>query len=172
MKFLRGMNAGEDAKLQMTPMIDIVFQLLIFFFVVTRFRIPEGELEAYLPQEAGPPDQLTVAEIEPEIRVTIRTRGGDPEAEPTYEVTRAPDDGIDIDVDRTVLGGLRTLQQEIIKHAQDPDVRENVPVILEVEPGVKYRWVIKALSICRGEGFREVNFAASRRAHPRDPPDG
>ncbi|MFO7900591.1 MAG: biopolymer transporter ExbD [Planctomycetota bacterium] len=175
MKFLRDTGPASDSKLQMTPMIDIVFQILVFFFVASKFRIPEGELEAYLPKDQGPAKKLEVLTPEPEIRVTIRAtrrRPGEAEARPTYEVTRAPGGGIEMDVDRTVLGGLRTLQTEIRQHAQDKQVREEVPVILEVEPTVKYKWVIKAVSICRGEGFQQVEFAASKRNNPLEPPDG
>jgi biopolymer transport protein ExbD len=37
-------------KLNLTPMIDIVFQLLIFFLVATRFEEEERELDLVLPQ--------------------------------------------------------------------------------------------------------------------------
>jgi biopolymer transport protein ExbD len=37
-------------KLNLTPMIDVVFQLLIFFLVATRFEEEERELDLVLPQ--------------------------------------------------------------------------------------------------------------------------
>jgi len=37
-------------KLNMTPMIDIVFQLLIFFFVAARYEAAENELNLVLPK--------------------------------------------------------------------------------------------------------------------------
>jgi biopolymer transport protein ExbD len=37
-------------KLNLTPMIDVVFQLLIFFLVATRFEENEREFELVLPQ--------------------------------------------------------------------------------------------------------------------------
>jgi biopolymer transport protein ExbD len=37
-------------KLNLTPMIDVVFQLLIFFLVATRFEEEERELDLLLPQ--------------------------------------------------------------------------------------------------------------------------
>jgi biopolymer transport protein ExbD len=37
-------------KLNLTPMIDVVFQLLIFFLVATRFEDEEREMDLVLPQ--------------------------------------------------------------------------------------------------------------------------
>lgn len=40
-------------KLDMTPMIDVVFQLLIFFLCATRFKTIEDTLSANMPQTDG-----------------------------------------------------------------------------------------------------------------------
>ena len=58
--------AEESAGPNMTPVIDVVFQLLIFFLVATRFDQEERELDAILPQAAAasplssPPRELIV----------------------------------------------------------------------------------------------------------------
>ena len=58
--------AEETAGPNMTPVIDIVFQLLIFFLVATRFDQEERELDTILPQAAAasplsvPPRELIV----------------------------------------------------------------------------------------------------------------
>ena len=44
--------ASEEVELDLTPMIDIVFNLLIFFMCATKFRTPEGMIESYLPNES------------------------------------------------------------------------------------------------------------------------
>ena len=60
----------DEVDLDLTPMIDIVFQLLIFFMCATKFRTPEGLIEAYLPknrgQSSGTPqiDQVQIHAIE------------------------------------------------------------------------------------------------------------
>jgi biopolymer transport protein ExbD len=56
-------RAGEDVELQMTPMIDIVFQLLIFFIMTFKIMAPEGDFNIKMPlagPSEGPPpiDQL------------------------------------------------------------------------------------------------------------------
>ena len=42
-----------DTTIDMTPMIDIVFNLLIFFMCATKFRTEEGLIEAFLPKGLG-----------------------------------------------------------------------------------------------------------------------
>ena len=43
----------EDLKPNLTPMIDIIFQLLIFFVLTAKFIAFEGQLQAYLPKDRG-----------------------------------------------------------------------------------------------------------------------
>ncbi|MHC4829905.1 MAG: ExbD/TolR family protein [Planctomycetota bacterium] len=44
---------SEELDMDMTPMIDIVFNLLIFFMCATKFRTEEGMIEAFLPKNRG-----------------------------------------------------------------------------------------------------------------------
>ena len=54
----------EEAEMNMTPMIDIVFQLLIFFLLSAKFISLEGQLSSYLPKDRGL--QASFAKIEPD----------------------------------------------------------------------------------------------------------
>ncbi len=71
------MNIREDANtdevvVNLTPLIDVVFLLLIFFMVTTTFLDPEREIDVELPtaESAGEPDQLP-----DEIIVTVLADG-------------------------------------------------------------------------------------------------
>ena len=50
----------------LTPMIDVVFQLLLFFMLATTFQDPERELEVELPHASSgrtaekPPEELVI----------------------------------------------------------------------------------------------------------------
>lgn len=44
---------AEEPVLNLTPMIDVVFQLLIFFMVATTFLDPEKEIGIELPEAAS-----------------------------------------------------------------------------------------------------------------------
>ncbi len=68
MKFRR--RARQDASIELTPLIDVVFLLLIFFMVSTTF-IRETELEVELPEASA-----DVREVEDNvIEVTIAADG-------------------------------------------------------------------------------------------------
>ena len=49
----RPLEGDNELEINMTPMIDIVFQLLIFFVLTARFIEHEGELLSYLPKDRG-----------------------------------------------------------------------------------------------------------------------
>jgi len=43
----------EESKLDMTPIIDVTFNLLIFFMCTLKFKTLEGKLVSYLPTDRG-----------------------------------------------------------------------------------------------------------------------
>ena len=43
----------DNCELEMTPMIDVTFLLLIFFMCTLKFKTLEGKLAAYLPKDVG-----------------------------------------------------------------------------------------------------------------------
>jgi biopolymer transport protein ExbD len=57
-------------ELNMTPMIDVIFQLLIFFMCSLHFKTLEGKLLSYLPKNGGI-DPRWDNKYVPEIRVRL-----------------------------------------------------------------------------------------------------
>ena len=163
MNFLRHRSV-EHTSLKMTAMIDVVFLLLIFFIVGTKFRVPEGELDAYLPDEGAPvkPTERKIPVDEIRVLLRISAAGASNPAVPPAVFL----DGKRLGAGMTT-GSMRWLSDELTKLAKDDQaVREEVPVIIEAEPRLAYRWVIQALNICRKARFKKVHFAASRRGAP------
>ena len=74
-------------QLAMTPMIDCVFLLLIFF-LFSQFQTAEGELLAQLPAKGGlVPGARVVDEVPPVVRIYV---AGGPGAAPRYIVDGTP----------------------------------------------------------------------------------
>ncbi len=44
---------GEETEMNMTPMIDIVFQLIIFFLLSLKFKTIDRRIESMLPKDRG-----------------------------------------------------------------------------------------------------------------------
>jgi len=66
MAYERRRNKGESPKLDMTPMIDVVFQLLIFFVVTIKQEDILSKLSAARPA----PDKNAIKEEQPDL-ITI-----------------------------------------------------------------------------------------------------
>jgi len=61
---IRDEDPEEELHLNLTPMIDVIFQLLIFFMVATTFQDPEREIDVELPEAStGEPLEAELDEI-------------------------------------------------------------------------------------------------------------
>lgn len=64
----------DEPRIDLTPMIDVVFQLLIFFLCTLRYRTLEGRLDAFLPRDGGrAADSARVERLE--VRVDVLAPG-------------------------------------------------------------------------------------------------
>lgn len=72
MAYVRRHNKGESPKLDMTPMIDVVFQLLIFFVVTLKQEDILSKLSAARP---APSDVKDKSQDEPLINIIVAPQG-------------------------------------------------------------------------------------------------
>jgi biopolymer transport protein ExbD len=63
-------DAGDQG-LNMTPMIDIVFQLILFFLFNLRFKTLDWRIETSLPKGVGPNDDSSIAPILPHVKASL-----------------------------------------------------------------------------------------------------
>lgn len=62
----------EEVKLELTPMIDVTFLILIFFMCTLKFKTLEGKLVSFLPTDKGlapKPEELKSEDVEIILRV-------------------------------------------------------------------------------------------------------
>jgi len=123
----------EELALNLTPMIDVVFLLLIFFMVATTFLDPEREIDLELP----PADSATISADElDEIVVNVLRNG-------TYVLA-----GRNLDAD----GMLEVLR---IAARRDPET----PVTIRGDAQVAYEAVVRVLDACGVAGLANLSVA-------------
>ena len=75
MKLRNRIDLPARSKVDMTPMIDVVFQLLIFFMCTLKVIEPEGDFDISMPLGAPKADSVTDAELPP-FKVRMQADAG------------------------------------------------------------------------------------------------
>lgn len=141
--FAERRSRGDAA---MTPMIDVVFLLLIFFVWTANFQTLEYLLPSSLSALAG-------AGAEP-VDVTPEMRDFDPViVKLLWQAAR-----VRWLVNDSPVESLADVRATLVAVAQ---VKNEVPVIIDPQPEVPLGHVIDVYDISRLAGFAEVQFAAS-----------
>lgn len=135
----------------MTPMIDVVFQLLVFFVVAATGHVAESLLPTELPP-AGATTSL--------VERTERESWAD---EVFVRLTRDGEQTI-ADLNGTLYRDLGRLTQVLAALAE---VSRDNPIILEIDDAVPLGDVIRVYDACRAAGFESISFAAEPAAASR-----
>jgi len=131
MKFARRHRVKEGVNL--TPLIDVVFLLLIFFMVTTTFK-EDSEFSLELPQSSN-----EVARIESELTITIQANG-------SIFVNQ-----------RAVNGGADQLSSAI----QSLNLEGEVAVAIEADKDATHQMVVDVLDALAQNGFNQVSMATT-----------
>mgnify|MGYP003630315869 CR=1 FL=1 len=67
--------ARKESRMEMTPMIDVTFLLLIFFMCTLKFKVLEGKLSSFLPKDVGVSNQTSMPVEKVEVIVRVVTPG-------------------------------------------------------------------------------------------------
>lgn len=148
---LRDPRARARIGLSITPMIDVVFQLLIYFLLTAGFMGNERHLRAQMPSDA--PD--TAAEQAPMALerdpLVIRVASGD--GAPAIELgggLAAPRDTADLE---------RILRDAIVSPAQPSGFyASDHPIRIAAAPDVPWQQVVEVFNAVVSAGYRSVAF--------------
>lgn len=118
-----------SAAIEMTPMIDIVFLLLIFFLVATTFREEEREMQVALPfASSSAPISTMLKEF----------------------IVNVIEDGT------IIVGGRRIDDAELRTMVRDAvAVNPEQKVTVRGDRGTAYANIIQVLDVCKSEGIQE-----------------
>lgn len=131
----------------MTPMIDVVLQLLIFFVIASTGHVAESLLPTQLPANgaiAAPVPRTERASWADEVFVKLSRNDA--------ERTVADLNGMPYEDLQKLTGVLRELA----------DVSQDNPIILDIEDAVPLGDAIQVYDACRSAGFESISFAADR----------
>lgn len=178
--------AQEEAKPDMTPMIDCVF-LMIIFFICIDFKTLEAKLPAYLPKDKG----SSSAKVEPQEQLSVGVHvqnkgtqtfpaGGGPGLvnKDTKRPYRYALQGHTIYwmVGPTRVNNREDLLTQLQRIYNNKDTWQNdkdkpgqlkpMPVVVEPYPGTYYDDAAKTADVVKKAGFTEINFGGGLGAAP------
>ena len=136
---IRHTDHREEIKLEMTPMIDIVFQLLVFFVFTFKIVLPEGDFNIHMP--AASASQSSQPSETPLMKVRLRAAGDG-------SLSRVQLGDLTFD-GKTPFYQLQSHIRGLIDDSAGPGSSEQ-EVELDCDYNLKYRYTINALTAITG----------------------
>jgi len=127
----------KELTVNITPLIDVVFLLLIFFMVSTSFT-RETQIELELPKSSG--EQLEIENTVVEISI---------DAEGNFYINKKP----------LINTQIKTLRRAINKQSEG-DI--TLPLIISADAKAPYQSVVMAMDAAGQEGFSNLQMATRR----------
>ncbi|MEW6026624.1 MAG: biopolymer transporter ExbD [Planctomycetota bacterium] len=155
-------KCGANMELNMTPMIDVIFQLMIFFMCSIHFKSLEGKLYSYLPKEKGNV-KPTEEEIPPPPPIDeVRIKLAYAESSPLMARVKVGE------INFNDWGALERHLKDLASDLVTPDGLNVIPVKIDADGNVPAQAVVNVLDICKKAGVQKTEFAA--KTSPRPPP--
>jgi biopolymer transport protein ExbD len=162
MKFRKHRSTTGETKveIQMTPMLDMIFQLLIFFILTFKPVTDEGQFgvemsslpggRAALPSSVPGMGDASAADI-PFVPPILVRLGAGPDG-------RLPGGGVVLG-ERTIPSIEHLLSELRSTVRGSPDDYE---VVIEADPRLQFQFVVEAVNAISHAGIKRINFAPSR----------
>ena len=142
----------DEAEFTMTPILDVIFLLLIFFLLLPPKQI-EGRLKSMLPKDKGLNAQPKEMKQYDKIKIDIRRTPGAP-----LDIEAGT--GVTVKVNKTVLGSYKELSPILQQISGRMPEGADVPVEIHGKQDVPFMFILKALNACKRARMTKVEFAA------------
>mgnify|MGYP000601511362 CR=1 FL=1 len=151
--------------LPMTPMIDVIFQLVIFFMCAAHFKQIEGKLQSYLPKDKGlNPIPVLDPELR-EIRIILRMQQNNMVSAHVEKRHIA-----DFPGDPKKLRGIAPEWDALgaeVGSLYRPSAATNkpIPVKIDADGKVPFQYVVSSLDACLRNNVKDIEFVGSGKVH-------
>lgn len=141
----RKLRGRRDTKMQppLTPMIDVTFQLLLFFLLTMQFREAEGRIPGTLP----PVGQGVSASVAKEVKLRIQRTGEGAE----YFIGRQ---SVGVNAPEPLFRTLVNAREQLSADA---------PLVIEPDFQVPWKYVVEAFAQAVKAKFEKIGFGAVSR---------
>jgi biopolymer transport protein ExbD len=129
---------GGRITVDMTPMIDIVFQLLTFFCLTLKIAAVEGDFHIQMPRAAPGPNAPSISQLPPFVLTMEANSGGN--------LTRLTLN----EVEFTGVDRFRRLHQWLLEFEAKQGLAAELDVELRCDPRLDYQYVIDAFTAVSG----------------------
>lgn len=133
----------------LTPMIDVTFQLLLFFLLACQFRPQEGSLPGTLPGRPpvdGPQPR--------EIKIALRPTGFDGTGRAIVSYFVDAHGRADVGITSP-----QRLYEKLVGGRIGDDWTDEVPILIEAGGDVPWRYVVEAFNQARRAKFKRIRLA-------------
>ena len=138
---------NEEVTLNMTAMIDVVFQLLVFFIFTFKIVANEGDFNVRMPlaSDQPPPEQLENLTT----LITVQLNAGDSGNIAGIEV----DNGLESSslTGEKMFEDLSNFVERTLADNADPSAENDVEVEFDIDYDLKYQYTVKAIGNVSGK---------------------
>lgn len=142
---MSGTHTADKAEPNLTPILDMVFQLITFFMLVISFRASDFDKALVLPVvgSAAPADESTNGEL---LILNLRSGGKlfvQGKEEPNIE-------------------GFLNFEAKKLQQSLKPDSDEYVTVVIRADRALRCEFLMRVIKACQNSGLTKFDFMVLR----------
>lgn len=145
-------NTMEGAEPNLTPMLDMVFQLVTFFMLVINFKGASMDLSLKLPVLGSARPLEYTGRLQP-LMLNINNEG------------KVRAFGQVIEIEPFILKEARLLKLQLEAQGEKVDDKKEfpVPVIIRADKNVTFKQLNYVIETCQKKGYRQFSLSAMNR---------